>query len=42
MTERKPAGVSWESWVEALISQARERGDFISPHASYRGWSIAK
>jgi hypothetical protein len=28
VTERKPAGVSWESWVERLIRQARERGDF--------------
>src|SRR2546423_263442 len=28
VTERKPAGVSWESWVERLIREARERGDF--------------
>jgi hypothetical protein len=28
MTQRKPAGVSWESWVDGLINQARERGDF--------------
>jgi hypothetical protein len=28
MTQRKPAGVSWESWVDGLINQARDRGDF--------------
>jgi len=28
MTERKPAGVSWESWVEGQIREARERGEF--------------
>ncbi|WP_164703274.1 DUF1992 domain-containing protein [Modestobacter sp. KNN46-3] len=27
MTERKPEGVSFESWVEHQITQARERGD---------------
>ncbi|WP_249523031.1 DnaJ family domain-containing protein [Modestobacter marinus] len=27
MTERKPQGVSFESWVEHQIVQARERGD---------------
>lgn len=28
MTERKPAGASFESWVDAQIRQARERGEF--------------
>ena len=28
MTERKPAGVSFESWIEAQIRDARERGEF--------------
>ena len=28
MTERKPPGVSFETWVETQIAQARERGDF--------------
>jgi hypothetical protein len=28
MTERKPAGVRWESWVEAQIRKAMERGEF--------------
>lgn len=28
MTERKPAGVSWETFIERQIREARERGDF--------------
>jgi len=28
MTERKPAGVSWETWVERQIREAMERGEF--------------
>ena len=28
MTERKPAGVRFESWVERQIRDARERGSF--------------
>ena len=28
MTERKPPGTSWETWVEAQIRVARERGAF--------------
>ena len=28
MTERKPGGVSWESWVEEQIRQGMERGEF--------------
>jgi hypothetical protein len=28
VTERKPANVSWESWIEAQIREARERGEF--------------
>jgi hypothetical protein len=28
MTERKPLGVTWESWVDGQIRRARERGEF--------------
>ena len=28
MTERKPAGKSWETWIEDLIHNAQEAGDF--------------
>ena len=28
MTERKPAGTSWESWIEAQIRIAQEQGAF--------------
>jgi hypothetical protein len=28
MTERKPAGVSFETWIERQIREARERGEF--------------
>ncbi len=28
MTERKPPGVSFETWVEQQITRAQERGDF--------------
>lgn len=28
MTERKPAGVSWESWVDQQVREAQERGEF--------------
>lgn len=28
MTERKPPGVPWESWVDGQIRRARERGEF--------------
>lgn len=28
MTERKPAGVSFESWIERQLREARERGSF--------------
>ena len=28
MTERKPAGVSFESWIEQQIREAQDRGDF--------------
>jgi hypothetical protein len=28
MTERKPAGKRWETWIEQLIHNAREAGDF--------------
>lgn len=28
MTARKPANISWESWVDLQIREARERGEF--------------
>lgn len=28
MTERKPAGMSWESWIDAQIRVAQEQGAF--------------
>ena len=28
MTERKPPGVSWESWIDKQIRDAMERGEF--------------
>jgi hypothetical protein len=28
MTERKPPGVTWETWIDRLIREARERGEF--------------
>ena len=28
MTERKPAGQQWESWIDRQIREAQERGDF--------------
>ncbi len=28
MTERKPAGKSWETWIEELIHNARKAGEF--------------
>jgi Domain of unknown function (DUF1992) len=28
VSERKPANVSWESWVERQIREAQERGEF--------------
>lgn len=28
MTERKPPGVTWESWVDRLVREGRDRGDF--------------
>lgn len=28
MTERKPAGMNFETWVDAQIRQAKERGEF--------------
>lgn len=28
MTERKPPGMRWESWVDRLIREAEERGEF--------------
>lgn len=30
MTERKPEGMSFETWVEHQITQAQERGDFAA------------
>lgn len=28
MTERKPVGVSWDSWVDRQIREAQDRGEF--------------
>ena len=28
MSDRKPPGVSWESWVDKQIREAKERGEF--------------
>ena len=28
MTERKPPGVSWETWIDRQIRQGMEQGDF--------------
>ena len=28
MTERKPPGVSWQTWIDRQIEQAQARGDF--------------
>lgn len=28
MTERKPPGVSWETWIDRQVREAQERGDF--------------
>lgn len=28
MTRRKPAGMSWESWVDIQVREATERGEF--------------
>jgi hypothetical protein len=28
VTERKPPGVAWESWIDKQIREAMERGDF--------------
>ncbi len=28
MTERKPAGMRWESWIDRQIREAQERGEF--------------
>ena len=28
MTERKPAGLSWESWIDRQVREAQERGEF--------------
>ncbi|MGY1755159.1 DnaJ family domain-containing protein [Blastococcus sp. SYSU D01042] len=36
MTERKPPGVSFETWVERQIAQAQERGDLAAPAGAGR------
>lgn len=28
MTDRKPPGVRWQTWIDRQIDQARERGEF--------------
>ena len=54
MTERKPSGMSFESWVEHQISQSVERGEFEnlagagkplpyrSPDETAYDWALAK
>ena len=36
MTERKPPGARWESWVERQIHEAQERGEFENLASSGR------
>ncbi|MGY1653198.1 DnaJ family domain-containing protein [Geodermatophilus sp. SYSU D01119] len=54
MTDRKPPGVSFETWVERQIGQAQERGDFtglrgtgrplpaFDPDETVFDWAVAK
>ena len=28
MTERKPPGVSWETWIDRQVRESQDRGDF--------------
>lgn len=28
MTERKPGGVSWQTWIDRQVEQAQNRGEF--------------
>ncbi|WP_029430710.1 DUF1992 domain-containing protein [Blastococcus sp. URHD0036] len=53
MTDRKPTGVSFETWVEQQIRQAQERGAFsglpssgkplqIDPEQTAYDWALAK
>ncbi len=54
VSERKPAGVSFETWVERQIGQAQERGDFtglrgagrplpaFDPDETVYDWAVAK
>lgn len=28
MTDRKPAGVSWDSWIDRIIKEGQQRGEF--------------
>ena len=39
MTERKPPGVSWESWLEEQIRRAREDGAFDNLEGSGKPFS---
>ena len=34
MTERKPPGMSIETWVDTQIARGMERGDFVAPEGS--------
>ena len=34
MTERKPSGMSFETWVDLQISRGMERGDFTAPEGT--------
>jgi hypothetical protein len=54
MTERKPSGMSWESWVESQIARGMARGDFDdlpgagrplprrSPDETFYDWVVEK
>lgn len=38
MTERKPSGMTWETWIDRQIREAQERGEFDG--LSTAGWPI--
>lgn len=40
MTERKPMGIAWTSWIDRQVSDARERGEF--DNLSGRGEPLAR
>ena len=40
MTERKPPGMSFETWIDHQITQAQERGAFDGPAGAARGLQL--